>query len=170
MQWLIGLGVESARRNQQYNGATGEEDIVAPIELPSFHIEAKGTKYAKVPKSTLKKWHLQVTNDAKDGSLPIIFHEANGEEVVALFPMSTALAMDFQTLHLQGIVGNSFVPSYYVKSSKFTRKVAESLGQVLPYIPLMHVFKVDPDRYFIALDGEIFVEKALEYEKKKKAL
>lgn len=88
VHWLKNHGIESARRTQQFSGKEGTSDIVAPDELPNWHIESKGTKSSLLTRSTIKKWLTQVKTDSKQ-KYSVILNKANSKDLVALIPFST---------------------------------------------------------------------------------
>ena len=167
VNWLKDQGVLSARRSEQYCGGNGDADVLAPDELPSFHIESKGTKSSIIPKSKLKLWYKQIFDDVKEGQLPVIFNEANGEEIVALVPLGTAIAMKLEVLKIETALGFSFTPSAHVHHTRLARIVAEKLGQPMLYIPCVTAFKVTENQIFLAIDGPMFVREMLKFEKVK---
>ena len=61
----------NARRNQQYNGAVGDADVVG---VPNIHIECK-----RVESLNLSKAMEQSKRDARDGEAPMVFHRKNRE-------------------------------------------------------------------------------------------
>jgi len=164
VNWLKDLGVNAAR-SVQYCGKNGDSDVVS-TDLPSFHIEVKGTQSKKLPKSTLLKWHTQIETDVKNNNLPVIFHIANGEEPVALIPVFTALAMGFPLIDVKTLIGDSFEPSETVLNMLMVRHVGRLLGRedITESIPLA-AFPVKEDKVFLATDGKLFVSEMLKYEK-----
>ena len=64
-------------------------DIVAPDELPSWHIECKGTKNPELTQSTLGKWLKQIDTDCPSNLVPVIIHSANKYEYIAIIPLDT---------------------------------------------------------------------------------
>lgn len=65
---LRGYGYQ-CRRNQQYNGAAGDADVVG---LPGVHIECK-----RVERLDLDGAMSQAISDAKPGECPTVFHRRN---------------------------------------------------------------------------------------------
>lgn len=61
----------NARRNQQYNGAVGDADVVG---VPNIHIECK-----RVESLNITKAMEQATEDARDGEIPAVFHRRNNK-------------------------------------------------------------------------------------------
>lgn len=90
VNWLKSHGVSSARRTQQYCGASEGEtsDIQAHIELPMWHLECKGTKSATVPDCILKEWLAQIKRDCPEGKIAVILHKPNGRDVRALMRLA----------------------------------------------------------------------------------
>ncbi len=107
--WLKASGVASARRTQQHNGAEGLSDVVANDELPHFHIEVKGTKTSKLPNSTLLNWSRQLIRDCPEGQIPVLFHQANGQELVGMMLLDTfwAVAEHTPIAHFELILDES---------------------------------------------------------------
>lgn len=62
------------RRGQQYCGAGGDADVVG---LPGIHIEAKHQE-----KMCLYDWMDQARRDAKEGTLPTVFHKKNNADIL----------------------------------------------------------------------------------------
>lgn len=106
--WLRARGVTSARRSEQYSGHSkfGDSDIVAD-ELPSFHLECKGTALTKVAKALLKKWWKQIWKDALPGKLPVIFHLANRCVPVCLVPKKVLQEMEIYASAERHVVTDS---------------------------------------------------------------
>lgn len=86
VNWLKERGVASAHRTQQYCGVSegGMSDIQAPTELPTWHLECKGTKNPTVPECILKEWDAQLARDCPAGKTPVILHKPNGHKLRAL--------------------------------------------------------------------------------------
>ena len=60
----------SARRGQQFCGASGDADVVG---MPGYHVEVKRTE-----RFDLYGALRQAEADARDGEVPIVFHRRNG--------------------------------------------------------------------------------------------
>lgn len=165
--WLRGLGVASARRTEQYCGAVGDGDIIAD-ELPSFHIESKGTKKNKLPKSMLLKWYNQVMFDTKDGHLPVIFNSANNTDIVALVPVEAALKMNIWIARIKAVIGDSFTPIIYVNESKLYKAMMQKLVEMPENALCTTAFRVEEGKELLAFQGDEFVKAMLEYERFKK--
>ena len=92
VKWLKTQGCHSARRSAQNCGAPTQgstkqldnSDIIVPEELPSWHIESKGTKVPKVNRAKLAKWFKQVDEDCPADMLPVIIHTANAYSSIAI--------------------------------------------------------------------------------------
>lgn len=87
VHWLKNHGIESARRTQQFSGKEGTSDIVAPDELPNWHIESKGTKSSLLTRSAIRKWLFQVKTDSKQ-KYSVILNKANSKDLIAIVPFS----------------------------------------------------------------------------------
>lgn len=88
--FLKECGIASARRTEQYCGNTGDASDVVADELPSYHIECKGTKSQVLNYSKLKAWLAQLKTDCPSGKIPILFWKANGVDWVLLMPDTTS--------------------------------------------------------------------------------
>lgn len=128
VHWLKERGVVSARRTQQFSGKEGTSDVVAPDELPSFHIEVKGTAGAKLEKSKLKKWVEQICRDKVSNSLPVIFHKANNHPWVAIFRAEECgfLYPNLENVHLS--LEDFIEPAHHLSKIKDTHYVALTLS------------------------------------------
>jgi|SRR6185369_8029826 len=163
VNWLKDLGVNAAR-SVQYCGKNGDSDVVSS-DLPSFHIEVKGTQSKKLNKSTLLKWHTQIETDVKNNNLPVIFHIANGEEPVALIPVFTTLAMGFYLMDIKTLTGDAFEPSEIICNMLLDRKIQNLFTrEIFLGLPLA-ALPIKEDKVFLATDGKRFVSEMLKYEK-----
>lgn len=59
------------RRNQQYNGANGDADVVG---VPHIHMEVK-----RVEKLNIMTAMEQATEEAREGEVPAVFHRRNNK-------------------------------------------------------------------------------------------
>ena len=164
VKWLRDRGVLSAKRTEQYCGKGGTSDIEADVELPSFHIESKGTANKKLTKSKLKDWYEQLYTDVKDGRLPVILHVANGEEPIALIPIDTALKMKLEVLTIKGVSGSSFDPFDDIKNDNLNRKIFNAFSLGLPDLVSILAYEVAPGKIFLATDGSRFLREMIKYE------
>lgn len=64
-----------ARRTAQYCGKTG--DAADVIGLPHIHTEAKHQE-----RMQLYEWMAQAVRDAKEGSIPCVFHKKNNADIL----------------------------------------------------------------------------------------
>ncbi len=163
--WMKDRGIHSARRSQQYSGNSsfGDSDIVAD-ELPSFHIECKGTKHQKLGRSLLKEWWSQVHKDVKPGKLPVIFHIANGCEPVALVPSSVLTELKIQPHSIRFIEGASVTPMEHVgQCTIFSAYVSASWNTDTFHLS---AFPMLTSGYLYIVDGEAFLELMKKYEPK----
>jgi len=68
------------RRGQQFCGANGDADVVG---LPGVHIEVKRTE-----KLSLYEAMAQAISDAKEGTMPAVFHRRNNCEWLVVMRLS----------------------------------------------------------------------------------
>jgi len=68
---LKNLGILNARRSQQYNGVSGDADLLG---LKGIHIECK-----RVEALNINKAMEQAETDCKNVGLPTVFHRKNGK-------------------------------------------------------------------------------------------
>lgn len=73
-------GFKDAHRTQQFCGRGGESADV--IGLPNIHVESKRTE-----KLNLYDAVAQAKRDARQGSLPAVFHRRNNCEWVVIMPL-----------------------------------------------------------------------------------
>ncbi|MDR3136755.1 MAG: hypothetical protein LBU07_05015 [Coriobacteriales bacterium] len=75
----------SARRGQQYSGASGDADVIG---LPGIHIECKRTE-------RLCLWDAlaQSQADARTGEMPVVIHRANDCPWVVVLGLEDFLAL-----------------------------------------------------------------------------
>lgn len=106
---LKSVGIEDAERSEQHEGKGDGSDVRAK-SLSMFHIESKGERSPKILPSTLKRWTEQLDRDCPEGSIPILFHQANNTPWMAfVFPsfMGALYAFEYcYTVH--PIVEKSF--------------------------------------------------------------
>lgn len=96
VKMLKANGAQSARRTAQYNGKGDDSlaDVVAPKELPHFHIECKGTAKRGLSKQEISDWFNQVYDDCPENKIPVIFHKANNEFWVVLVTDNVSAILD----------------------------------------------------------------------------
>ena len=75
-----------ARRGCQFQGGPDSPDVVCAA-LPKFHFEVK-----RVEAGNLYNWVAQATTDA-GAKVPVVAHRRNGEEWVAILPMTDFLKL-----------------------------------------------------------------------------
>lgn len=81
-----------ARRTQQFSGAEGTSDVTV-ADLPELHIEGK-----RAERPLLVRWLEQARSDAaKDGKVPVVCWRRNGDEWVAIIPLSHYLELHQST-------------------------------------------------------------------------
>lgn len=163
--WFHAKGL-TARRSQQYagNSADGDADVIVE-ELPSFHIESKGTTSAIVRKSMLDSWYKQVQKDVRAGKVPIIFHIANGKDPVALIPDFAIKTMALDCGYTR------FVPSESITPSEHTGRQCLTINGCVTSIQLPHqlhasVFAIKDSALMYICDPELFLELMKSYEEK----
>lgn len=131
--WLKERGIASAERTAQRCGKGGPSDVVAKVELPSFHIEVKGTAGANLSKSTILDWLDQIKRDCVVEQIPIIFHKANGKDWTALITADTLEKFRYTlSPHTHFTFGKSFNPSEHLDHES-SRSVYRTLLKVENY-------------------------------------
>ena len=141
--WLQEHGLPSARRTQQFNGkGIGSlSDIIAPDDLPTWHIECKGTQSPLLNRSTLIKWVEQIKRDCPDALQPVILNKANGKPIIAIVPYNVFLHYKSSVTTKEKIViEDSFYPSTYLESIYEEIKIAIAVGAAAPEnaIPILY--------------------------------
>lgn len=173
--WLKERGIASAERTAQRCGKGGPSDVVAKVELPSFHIEVKGTAGANLSKSTLIQWLDQIRRDCVNGQIPIIFHKANGEDWVALFCESAIKQLDiYIPAESHIVVASSFNPTLEL-DNEYYRMIFRGVNQTIRYSP--QVVKHYPVVYaapdianVIATEATVILDYMKAYEQKAKGI
>lgn len=84
VKFLKENGCPSARRTEQYCGASGDAADVVADELSHYHIECKGTKSKVLNYSTLTSWLEQIKRDCPKYKVPVIFWKANNAEWIVI--------------------------------------------------------------------------------------
>lgn len=172
--WFRERGIASARRTQQYQGNSEDDasDLNVEKELPSFHIECKGTQSAKLEKGKLKKWIAQVRKDCPPTKVPVILNKANSKNWVAILLPETiekfrfiAELPSFQPAHQE-----SFVPTEYFEAWNDVKTLAKlkapGMGQYSAGNANFLLFLIDEELYVGALDAEEWLNLAKIYESK----
>lgn len=167
--WLKENGIESVRRTKQYNGE-GLSDVVAPEELPSFHLESKGTKTSKIPRSVLKKWFKQLEDDCK-GLLPILFQRPNNKDLVCLITPFVAEKLEMTTwAGVQPTFGDSFnAHDWLVQADETKRILLEIYPDREVAIPLAFAYEVEPKKVFLAFWAKDVLTYMKSYEERRRA-
>lgn len=180
VSWLKSRGVESARRSAQHcglptDGSTGQldnSDVIAPIELPSWHIESKGTKNPKLPASKVKAWFKQLSDDCTKGKLGVVLHTADAYSPVALLPFDIYKAIALEVGSMSVAAEESFSPApELMKMEKGCRIYALLTGKGLEAFRFTGAiaFEPVPGAIIIAINSNLWLAWALEFEKKLKA-
>ena len=73
------------RRGQQYCGANGDADVIG---LPSVHCECK-----HVERLNIHEAMDQAKRDAKDGTMPVVFHKKNNHEILVSMQFDTFMKL-----------------------------------------------------------------------------
>lgn len=116
VQFLKEFGIASARRTAQCNGKSefSECDVVAPDDLPHFHIESKGTARPEIGEKLLTEWMAQLERDCKPGRYPVIFHKANQKPWMCLIGETVHALLQLDSPQLFFRYGVPFMPSSMV--------------------------------------------------------
>lgn len=171
--WLKERGVTSAHRSAQHcglpsNGATGEidnSDIVAPLELPNWHIESKSTKSPKIPCSTLKKWLNQIKQDCPRGKLPVILMVANGYSPVAIMTSDIYKAVARQISSLIVTTEDSFAPAIeLIKLDKAARVYGTLIEKAPPPFSGVVAFELEIGVIAVTVEASLWLSWAFTYE------
>ena len=177
VHWLKGLGVASARRTQQFNGADGLSDVLAEEDLPSFHLEVKGTASPVLQRSKLKAWVKQVKTDCPDHLLPVIFHQANNIKPIAILtsqtykkivtPEKEPFSVNPATVSVS--VEDSWNPSLILRRKQFAHELECYLNEYNLVIDTILAGFDLGEVSLVALRGDLMVKKMVEYETRIKA-
>lgn len=135
VHWMKERGAESARRTQQFNGKEGTSDVVVPGELPSFHIESKGTKSPTLPRNQLLAWLAQIREDCPENLLPVIFNKANPVDWIGICQCSIyhkLIALQTGNLpRVFGAVGSSVNPTQELEKANIYHSVWPETKSIL---------------------------------------
>ena len=80
-------GYSTARRGQQYSGASGDPDVICD-ELSDFHFEVK-----RVEAGSLYKWLEQAKNAAREGQTPVVAHRRSRKQWVVVLDLNDFLKL-----------------------------------------------------------------------------
>lgn len=133
--WLQEHGLPSARRTQQFNGkGLGSlSDIVAPDDLPTWHIECKGMQSPCLNRSTLTKWVEQIKRDCPEALQPVILNKANGKPIIAILPYNVYQHYKSGvTAREKIVIEDSFYPATYLDELYTSLKIAIAVGMEPP--------------------------------------
>lgn len=166
VNWMKDQGVLSAHRTQQFNGALGLADIEAKTELPSFHIEAKGTKDARLGRAKWLDWYHQLERDCPEHMISVLFHKANNCRIVGVLPAKSAVTLRLKALGLRAVKGDSFMPVEHVEEQVFCSEIAYTLWGFENYHPFIVGFETSPGKVLLAMDGKALLKVMLDYEAK----
>lgn len=117
VHWLKERGCTSARRTAQFNGKSPDSlsDVVAFDELPSFHLESKGTKNKSIERSKLIAWTTQIKRDCPINKFPVVFIKSNNVDWIGMMLCPTyKLLIKPQAVQyplVVGVTGKSIIPS-----------------------------------------------------------
>lgn len=175
VNWLKEQNCPSARRTAQFNGKGDDalSDVVVPDELPSFHIESKGTTSAVLPKSILKKWAEQIKTDCPANLIPIIFHNANGKDLVCITLSKYYYPLGFKAAKLIPCTGDSFTPAEVLNNAQIEKNIYESV--LINHIhdtayPFVCAFQLAENTKVIAVLAKDMIIHMHMYEKAKKII
>lgn len=144
--------------------------MVAPAELPSFHIEVKGTASAKLEYSKLRDWVRQVKGDVMHGQVPVIFNKANNQDWVGLAPVSSFRILKCETFHLDICTEISFNPSQRIKEQSIfhvvSNEILDKAGITFPYVIGFGLGDCGP---IVGMDANFLLKTMLDYEARIKA-
>lgn len=162
-------GIVSARRTAQHCGKFGDSDVIAPDELPSFHIESKGTVNNVIPKSTLKKWATQLRVDCPVGKIPILFHKANNEDWVGITLHPHRKLLQIDSFDRTIFTGDSVCFACAFKEFSKTVNVYDLLEFNYHSLDTYEViYLVDSETAIIALNAKSLIKRLLSYENRNK--
>ncbi|HSW70354.1 MAG TPA: hypothetical protein VLH77_00045 [Gammaproteobacteria bacterium] len=168
VNWLKERGILSARRTQQYSGNNdGPSDVIAPDELPSFHIECKATASKKLTLSLLKKWYAQLERDCPADKVAVLFHFANGIRPFVMVPFLAFKKIEHNALLSQVYItgGESFNPAtYFIDDRAAGFRVVPVLHYVYNNFRAV-VFEINRDKYFLTFEAPDILETMLDFEK-----
>lgn len=178
VNWLKDRGCPSARRSAQHCGkpALGEgglldnSDIIVPDELPSWHIESKGTTSPKLVISKVRNWFKQVTEDCPANKIPVILHTANAYAPVALMSFNTYKTIALSVGQMSIAAEESFCPAPdLIKMQKGSRIYAILTEKIKEFVFTGAIaFEYSFNELAIAVEAPLWLHWALEYEKKVK--
>lgn len=163
VHWFKDNGILSAQRSQQFCGANDSADVQAKIELPSFHIESKGTKDKKLNRSTLRAWFNQLAKDCGP-LLPVLFHKANNCDIIGLIPTMTAVTLGIEALVIRPVSGDSFTPIEHIEEQNLLSRVSKKLWANSQMLPMVVAFEIQPDEFFLAMNANLLLTEMKKYE------
>lgn len=142
---------------------------MATVELPSFHIECKGTVAKNIPLSILKKWYKQLETDCPKDKIAVLFHFANGIKPFVLAPLEsltkfTKKSISF-SIAFQVISGKIFCPKkHLIDDYLATERLAKYLNAPHFGLPEPVAFELSETQYIVAFDAEVFLNYMLNFE------
>jgi len=169
VNWLKLNGVPSARRSQQFAGDPegGASDVIAPNELPIFHIESKGTKSKKLEKSKLRSWYEQLDHDCPAHKVAVLFNKANNYPFIGLIQARVFAGITNGTYlgPVKGCFGDSFIPYDHIEECSLVQRATEIVRPTLPLkIKCVTAFEASEGKIFLALGALELLELMKKYQ------
>lgn len=143
--------------------------MVATVELPSFHIECKGTVSKSIKLSILKKWYKQLEDDCPKDKLAVLFHFANGSIPFILIPLNSYLILReiYNQFHVHVLKGETFNPTHLLINNG---EAAKNLCKILNVNYKRddgYAFQLIEDKFFITFEATKYLPYMLQFEKSK---
>lgn len=176
VNWLKERGCPSARRSAQHcgqpaDGSTGlidNSDVLAPDELPHWHIESKGTKNPKLPACKARSWFKQLHEDCPVEKLGVVLHTADAYAPIALLDFQTYKAIALEVGSMFVAAEESFNPAPDLKKMEkgcLIYAILTGKSDLFSFTGAI-AFMPDDGRIVIAIKGTLWLAWALEWERK----
>lgn len=154
VNWLKERDIHSARRTQQFNGKDGLSDVVAPGELPHFHIESKAVKSPILTRSIAKKWAEQMKRDCPDGQHPVLFMKPNNSDMSVFFFLETIRHFRLSSPNFLVTIEESFNPAKTISGAKLTQRVNSRLFPGMKLGDVLAIYEIEKDLEFFAMEAD----------------
>lgn len=153
VHWLKERGIHSAQRTQQYNGL-GKSDVIAPEELPSFHLESKGVKSPLSTRGQLRGWCDQLMTDCPENQFPALFCKPNHHKWFSFIFLTT-----YPEIAWHRGPHNTFKEILTGDSFNLAEKIVTRMEFAETYIAAEQIAepKIHPGHYFYRVAPRLFI-------------
>lgn len=149
--------------------------MVAPEELPSFHIEVKGTASPKLEKSKLKKWVEQLNTDCPyPDRIRVIFNKANNKSWLCLLPHIDFACLTRDAVEGMDVIASLSQTSFQAHEMLEQHKMYNYLtllvkARLVAEIETVACFNLGEGQALVAMDADLTISYMLAYESRIKA-